>query len=328
MSFEHIFLFFLLLIPFGAFSFLLLTNKEAIERVFSQDVLNRIKINDNHLTARARKVLFLIAIFFMIVAMAHPYIENSKTKIKLSGLDVLIALDISNSMRSKDRYPNRFEFAKLKLQNLLDKMVNDNVMLITFNNSVYMVSPFTMDKESLKKEVKGIKDSYLSGGSNFKLLAKSAKNILKNKKPKFLVVFSDGGEKEDLKGFEKILKDNNIILYAILIGTNNGAVILDEHNNVVIKNDLAVRTTVNNELGKIAKATGGDFIVANYNNLDINKLIRKNKPKYNNVTTDKEIEVSDRVELFYYPLIVAFLFLLASMISLPTSKSGRGVKSE
>jgi len=321
MSFEHIFLFFLLLVPFGAFSFLLLTNREAIERVFSQKVLDRIKINDSHLTARARKVLFLIAIFFMIVAMAHPYIENSKTKIKLSGINVLFALDISGSMRSRDRYPNRLEFAKIKLKHLLNKMPEDNVMLIAFNNSVYMISPFTEDKDSLKSVIDGITDNYLAGGSNFTLLANSAKDILKNKNPKILVVFSDGGEKKDLKEFKNILKENNIILYTILIGTKSGAVILDKRNNVVIKNDLAIKTTVNEELGKIAKETGGDYIIASYDNLDVIKLLLKNKDKYNNVNSDKEIEIEERVELFYYPLAIALIFLFASMVSLPNSNS-------
>ena len=321
MSFEHIFLFFLLLVPFVAFSFLLLTNKEAIERVFSKKVLDRIKINDSHMTARARKVLFLISIFFMIVAMAHPYIENSKNKVKLSGLDVLMALDISGSMRSKDRYPNRLEFAKIKLKHLLDAMPEDNVMLLAFNDSVYMISPFTEDKDSLKSVIDGISDKYLGGGSNFTLLANSAKDILKDKSPKILVLFSDGGEKKDLKGFKDILKENNIILYTVLIGTKEGAVILDNKNNVVIKKDLAIRTKVNEELGKISRETGGDYIIANYDNLDVIKLLLKNKDKYNSVHSDREIEIDERVELFYYPLIIAFIFLFASMISLPNSNS-------
>ena len=317
MSFMHPYLFFLLIIPFIAFVYLVLTNKDGIERVFSKDVLERIKVEGGGLGNRARNILFFLSIFMMIVAISHPYILKGDKNIKLEGLNIALALDISNSMRSKDRYPNRLEFAKLKIKSLLDELPEDEITLYTFNDSVYMISPSSSDKETLKSVVDGVLKEYIFGPTNYTTLALALKERLSKEHDKIAIVVSDGGSKDELNEFAKIIKENNIKLYAILTATKDGAPILDSHDKAILKNDKIVMSKLDETLGKIAKESGGDYIVANYKDSDVKELANSIRDSFIRKNSGKTIHIIDRVELFYYPLIFAFFFLIAAFSSFP-----------
>jgi len=72
MSFENFYLMLLLLIPFVLFAFLVLTNKEGVERVFDKEVLERIRVSGSGVSMRVRNLLLFGAIFMMIIAVGHP----------------------------------------------------------------------------------------------------------------------------------------------------------------------------------------------------------------------------------------------------------------
>ena len=317
MSFENFYLMLLLLIPFLLFAFLVLTNKEGIERVFSPEVIERIRVEGSGVRARVRNALLLGAIFMMIIAVGHPYIEKGERDIELGSLEIVMALDISGSMRSQDFYPNRLDFAKEKSKELLDNLVEDEVMLLTFSDSVYLISPMTSDKETLKTVVDGITKDYLDGGSNFTALGEVLKRSLKEREQKIAIVVSDGGKEGDLSTFRQLLLDAKIKLYAILIGTKLGSPVLDKDGKAVLKNDEVVMSRVNMELGKIAKESGGDYIVADYNDANIEELAAKIESNLHYGSLRKRLRVKDKVELFYYPLILALVLLLLALFSRP-----------
>jgi Ca-activated chloride channel family protein len=318
MSFENLPLLFLLLVPFVLFAILVLTNKEGIERVFSKEVLDRIKVEGNGLSSRVRNLIFFMAILFMIIAIGHPYVLKGEKEIELNALETVVALDISGSMRSTDRYPNRLEFAKVKTKELLNNLVDDEVMLLTFSKDLYLVSPMTKDKDILKQVVDGINSDYLQGATNFTLLANVAKQKLKSKMQKILIVISDGAESEDLDNFEAVIKKEGIKLYAILVGTKEGSTVLDSKGKAILNNDKIVISRINERLGEIAKSSGGDYIIAKYGEDDIYELSKKISSNVAYSNGKKVIKVKDKIELFYYPLIVATILLIFAFSSPPS----------
>ncbi len=317
MSFENVSLLILLLVPFTLFAILVLTNKEGIERVFDKKVLDRIKVENSGLSNKVRNVIFFIAIFFMIIAIGDPYIKKGQKEIEIKGLEAILALDISGSMRSKDRYPNRLEFAKKKIKELLNLLVDDEIMILTFSNDVYLVSPLTRDKNTLIDVIDGIGKEYIQRGSNFTLLAQIAAQKLKSMNNKILILVSDGGDKGDLKEFSNIIKKNNIKLYAILIGTKDGSAILDEKEKAIIKNDKIVISKINTNLCKIAKESGGDCIIADYNQNDVNKLAISINSNIGYKSNKKTIQIEDKIQLFYYPLLISLILLIIAFSSIP-----------
>ncbi len=298
--------------------YLILTHTQKIDTIFEKNILDKLISNNHALSLKARNSLLFSAIFFMIVAMARPVIENGEKKIELSGLKTLIALDISGSMRCIDTPPSRLEFAREKILNLLNSMSGDEASIIAFSSSSFMVSPFTNDILALKAMIKGVDDNYINMDStNFTTLGDFSTKLLADEKEKILIVISDGGEKSELEAFKQIILDKKIKLYAIMIGGDKPANVIDENGGLVYEPDGKVAmSSRNDELGKIASLSGGAYIVATYGKEDMKKLLDEIKSS-NNLAQKSEIFIKDRVELFYYPLSLALILLLLAFSSFP-----------
>jgi len=318
MSFVNPQFFWVLIVAFVIFSFLISTNKERLSRVFDDKVLNRLSAADESMPMVVRNALMFLAIFLMIVSIARPVMEKGDKKIEVQGLTLLTALDISGSMRSKDVYPNRLEFAKKKMMTFFDAMPSDEIGVVAFAYSPFVLAPFSSDKETLKIMVEGVDDSYINMGStDFSALGEQVASLLKEKKPKILVLFSDGGDAQAVKGLGNILKDNNIDLYVVLVGTKKGAPVLDENGKSYTQKDGTIAITQrNDDLGKLAEENSGSYVVASTGKEDVQQLVDVIRSKYKN-QQQSEVTVKERIEYFYYPLGLGLFFLLISFSSMP-----------
>lgn len=321
MSFVHPHLFWTLIIPFIVFAFLISTNKDHLERIFDEKVLARLRAGSNAVPMMVRNIVTFSAVFLMIVAMARPVIEKGDKIVEVKGLSLLTALDISGSMRSKDDYPNRLEFAKKKMLTLFDAMPSDEIAVVAFAHVSFVLAPFSSDKVTLKDIVERVNDKYINMGStDFSALGSLAAKMLEKKKPKLMIVFSDGGDKEALKGFADEMKKSGIQLYVVLIGTKEGAPVLDGNGKPLAKKDGTIAITQRNDaLGKIAVETGGAYVVAGNGKEDIEKLVSIIRSNHKS-TQQGAVKIKDRVELFYYPLAGALLLLLIAFSSMPQRK--------
>jgi Ca-activated chloride channel family protein len=308
-----------MLIPFVIFVVLVLTNKENVSRIFDDDVLKRLRIDHDALPLRVRNIVLFSSVALMIVALGRPVIDHGERTVDLKGLDAMIALDISGSMRAKDLYPNRLIFAKQKIGQLLDAMPSDAVALAAYAHAAFMLAPFTTDKATLKQILEGVDESYINlASTDFRALGDLATTFLEDKKPKILVVFTDGGDPKALEGFQEQLQENNITLYSVLVGTQKGAPVLDEHNRPVHTADGAIAITQRNDaLVAIAKATGGAGLIAANGHSDMQQLAQTIHRTFR--ARDRgTIRIHDRTELFIYFLAAAAVLLLLGLISLPT----------
>ena len=318
MSFINPQFFWVMIVPLVVLAFLITTNKESLSRVFDEKVLKRLSAADESMPLVVRNILLFIALFLMVVALARPVMEKGDKKVEVQGLTLLTALDISGSMRSKDVYPNRLEFAKKKMNAFFDAMPSDDIAVVAFAYSPFVLAPFTADKETLKMMIEGVDDSYISMGStDFLALGEQVSTLLEEKKQKILVLFTDGGDEEAIAGFEDVLNANNIDLYVVLIGTKKGAPVLDENANPLRTKEGNIAITQRNDtLGEVAKKSGGRYVVAGTGKEDIRKIAATIKNKYKN-QQQGEVTVKERVEYFYYPLGLSLLFLLVAFSSMP-----------
>lgn len=318
MNFVNPQFFWVMIIPLLLFAFLITTNKERLSRVFDRQVLKRLSASDESMPQVVRNTLMFFALFLMIVAMARPVMEKGEKNVEVEGLTLLVALDISGSMRSKDMYPNRLTFAKQKMSAFFDTLASDKVGIMAFAYNSFVLAPFSSDKETLKMMLEGVDDSYINMGStDFSALGRLASSLLEEKKPKILVLFSDGGDEEALKGFKEILKQSNIDLYVVLIGTSKGAPVLDEKGKTMsFKDNTIAMTQRNDSLGEIAKAQGGAYVVASNGNKDMRELSAVIQAKYQK-QYQGEVQIKQMKEYFYYPLGLSLFLLLLSLSSLP-----------
>ncbi len=323
MQFVYPQFFWVMIVPFVVFVFLVVTNKDKVSRIFSEKVLERLRADSDTLPNSLRNLVLFAAVFLMIVALARPVIPKGEKVINVKGINAVIALDISGSMRSKDLYPNRLEFAKKKLSELLDAMPSDEIAVTAFAHNAFVLAPFTSDKATLKQIVDGVDESYINMAStDFVAMADLAARLLRDKKQKVLIVFSDGGDKEDLKGLAALLKKRGITLYAVLVGTKKGAPVLDKQGRPLkLRNGELAITQLNEELGKIARESGGDFVVAGYGKSDMEALAQEIHARFSG-KNQGAVHIKERVELFVYPLAGAVILLLMGLSSMPRAGEG------
>ncbi|MBU1668473.1 VWA domain-containing protein [bacterium] len=317
MTFVNPQFFWTMLLPLMVFTYFILTHQDRFVQIFDEKVLKRLSVHDDALPLVVRNLLLILAIFFMIVSMARPVVDHGDRTVQLEGLSVAIALDISGSMRSQDIYPNRLEFAKKKINQLLDTLPNDEVSLIAFAHASFVLAPFSSDKATLKLLVEGVDDKYINMSStDFSALGNFSVELLEKKEPKILILFSDGGDKEDIAEFAQIVKENNIALYVVLVGSKEGAPVIGADGKPITQNGKIAITQRNDDLGEVALNNNGAFVVADTGNRDIQDLVTTIKAQHHSKNKG-EVVIHDREELFYYPLGLGLVFLLVGFSSLP-----------
>jgi Ca-activated chloride channel family protein len=321
MSFVNPQLFWILILPLLVFAFVLIRHKDNVSNVFNEEVLKRLSVGDDSLPLVLRNIFMLVALFFMLIALARPVLDHGDRVVQLEGLSALVALDISGSMRAKDIYPNRLTFAKTKIVSLLNEMPNDELSIVAFAHSTFMLAPFSSDKTTLQQIVEGVTDEYINMSStDFSALGEYTAEILKKKTPKILILFTDGGEEKEIKNFAQTIKDEKIFLYVVLIGTEQGSPVIDENGKPLhYKGTLAI-TQRNDALGAVALENGGAFIVANTGTAGIKDLVSTIRAQHKN-KEQGEVTIHDREEYFYFPLALGLLLLLFGFSSLPKRRN-------
>ena len=324
MSFVNPQLFWIMIVPLLLFAFFVIRHKDNVTNVFDEEVLKRLSVGDNAFPLVARNILMLVAFLFMLIALARPVVDYGDRVVQLKGLSAVVALDISGSMRAKDIYPNRLEFAKKKIVALLNEMPNDELSVIAFAHSPFIMAPFSSDKATLQQIVEGVTDEYINMSStDFSALGEYSAELLEKKKPKILIVFSDGGEKKDLEKFAETIKDENIFLYVVLVGTVEGSPVVDENGRPLNYKGAIAITQRNDDLGEVALESKGAFVVANTGTTEIKELVATIKAQHKN-REQGEVTIHDREELFYYPLAFGLFLLLLSFSSLPQKRRENG----
>ena len=318
MEFVNPYLFWIFMVPFVLFAFLISTNKERLSRIFDEKVLARLSASDESMPLMLRNVLMFAAIFLMIVALARPVIDEGDKVVEVKGLTLLTALDISGSMRAKDVYPNRLAFAKKKMSVFFDAMPSDEIGVVAFAYSPFVLAPFSSDKETLKMMIDGVDDSYINMGStDFSALGTLGAKLLEKKEPKIMVLFTDGGDEKAIAGFADVLKSQKIDLYVVLVGTAKGSPVLDAKGKPMTKKDGTIAITQRNDaLGTLAKENGGAYVVATTGKEDIESLVSVIRGKYKD-KQQGEVRISQKIEYFYYPLGLGLFLLLIALSSFP-----------
>ena len=162
--FAHIeMLWLLLLIPiFVAAYIAIVRRKQRQLRAFGDpELLSELMPNVSRVRPAIKFGLLMLALSLLIVAAARPQYGQKEKTVKRQGIEVMFALDISNSMMAEDVAPNRLDRAKQVLSKLIDQMVDDKVGLIVFAGEAYTQLPITCDYVSAKMFLNTISPSLI-----------------------------------------------------------------------------------------------------------------------------------------------------------------------
>ncbi|MBU1643323.1 VWA domain-containing protein [bacterium] len=294
---------------------LLLTQSEVQEQFFSSRVLAKLRVDTKRLSSRVRNLFYFLMFVFIILALAAPVIEKGEAEVKVKGNLFFIALDLSDSMRSKDVYPSRLEEAKQKILALLNQDSNDRIGLIAFAESSYLVAPPTMDHALLEFLIKPMASTHITEqGTNIFTLLKAADQLLAGEAEKKLLIISDGGDSHDFAKEIAFARKKGIKVSILGIGTDAGGVVYNESGAPVKARGANVVSRFNSEFPRLAIESGGVSVRSGSG--DIAELLAS-------IGTQKsEIEV----EKIYFHFFVVPIALSMLMLLIATSSFHRGEK--
>lgn len=205
--------------------------------------------------------LKMIAIVCLIVALCRPQTFDSKRRSRIEGTDIILALDISGSMASKDFEPNRFEVAKEVAVKFVNQRANDNLGLVVFAGESLSLMPLTYDRSALINAIQNVQMGDLNDGTAIGDGLSSAINRLVSgkAKSKSVILLTDGtnnaGQVAPATAAE-IAKSKGIKVYTIGVGTNGNIQITDPYGF----STTTLETKIDEEsLRQIADITGGKF---------------------------------------------------------------------
>ncbi|MFT5661451.1 MAG: Ca-activated chloride channel family protein [Sulfurimonas sp.] len=316
MTFLHPeFLYYML--PLLLISFiLLLIKKESHQHYFSKEMLAKLKVNTNVLTLRTRNILFFLVGVLLILALAEPVLKNEKVKVRSTSADILIALDISDSMLAQDVYPNRLDSAKKKALELIKKATQERVGVIAFAKNSYLVSPISFDAKTVSFLLSKLDASSISQkGTDILTMLETVASTHTNADEKYLLILSDGGEKEDFTIEIKYAKEKGIIVFVLGMGTQDGITINDEDGSLIKYANIPIVSKLNSSISELATQTGGVYIQNTTSSSDIKSMYTQILEHSQRIELISK-EVQMYIALFYYPIIAAMSLLLIAFGSI------------
>jgi len=321
LQFLYINVIYLMLIPSIILMILIIKKKNSFDKYFSKEVLEKLSVSSQYFSNKARNITLFIALLLMTISLARP-VTNEKvhdTKKQLNA--VIIAIDVSKSMMANDIYPNRLEFAKNKLSDIIKLSKSNALGVILFAKSSFLLSPVTQDFTSLKILIENLDTGInFDNGTNIYSTLETTNKLLKNYKSKNLIILSDGADKKEFKEEIEFANKNNINIYVIATATKKGSAIkLKDGNYLVDAKGNIVTLGLNENIKNLSLQTNGGYINYSLDTNDINQILNEINSK-SRKQEFKEEKFKTYTELFYYPLSLGLIFLLIAFSSLPTFK--------
>lgn len=264
--------------------------------------------------------LCIIAYALLVFCLANPQLGTSVKKAERKGVDVMIALDISNSMNSTDIQPSRLMRAKQAVIRILDKMESDRIGLVVFAGDAYLQLPLTTDYGAAKLFISNIQTSDLSRqgtaiGAAIDLCAQNFDPQHENVHNKAIIVISDGeNHEDDAVAAAQNAARKGIVVSTVGMGSPQGAPIPEYKNGQVVayKKDAegnVVITRINRAmLEEIAQAGKGFYVEANNISSGVETVFSK-LAELDKVSFESR-NISDYETRYAYFLAVAVCLLL------------------
>ena len=271
-----------------------------------------------------RLVLFSIGFFFFAIGLSRPQIGAKLTEHETKGAEIMIVLDVSNSMLAEDYSPNRLERAKLAISRLVDKLRDDRIGLIVFAGNSFVQLPITTDYVSAKMFLGSIStDSVPIQGTaigdaiNTAIRSFSAQS----EKSRAIIIITDGeNHEDDPVAAAAQAAEMGIRVFTIGVGSPEGKPIPMDGELLKDKDGNIVVTRLDESiLQEVAKAGKGVYVRAGNSEFGLNPVIddirKMEDEKYNSIIFEEYDE-----QFMYFLAMALFFFIIEMLIGDRRSK--------
>jgi Ca-activated chloride channel family protein len=265
------FLYALLIIPvlIALFYYSLYQKSKRLKKLGDKKLLIELMPDASHWRPRVKFYLLLSAIILGIFMLAGPQFGTKLQKVKRNGVELMVAVDVSNSMLAEDLTPNRMQRAKQVLSRLIDQLRNDKVGLLVFAGDSYVQMPMTTDVSSAKMFLNSINPGMVPiQGTAIGSAIRMSMGLFtpETQAGKSIIIITDGeNHEDDAVAMAKTALENGVTVHVLGVGTPQGSPIpiqgtqsfrRDKDGNVVV-------TKLNETMcQEIAQAGGGVYVRA------------------------------------------------------------------
>jgi len=323
---NNLALYLLLLIPLGIvfFYFALRWKRQALRRFGSLLLLEQLTPSFSHKRRNWKIVLLLAAMLFLILALARPQLGTKLEEVKREGVDIMVAIDVSESMNAQDIKPSRIAKARHEVASLMEKLEGDRIGIIAFAGEAFVQCPLTLDYGAAKIFLDVLEPGLIpTPGTNLIAAIQTAMESFESaeRKHKVLVLITDGEDTggEDVMKMVENAEREGVVIYPVGIGSPQGVPIpvIDERGmQVGFKKNRAGEVVVTKldelTLKKIALQTGGKYYRASSGEAELERI-------YEAISgMDKKelasLKFSQYEERFQYVLGIGLIFLVIEML--------------
>jgi Ca-activated chloride channel family protein len=322
---NPVYLYLLLLLPVLIILFIIneIRKKKALKRLGEINLVSGLVPEMSGIRPALKFTLQLIAVSAGIIILSRPQFGSRIEDVKKQGVEVIIALDVSNSMLAEDIQPDRLTRAKQAISRLVDNLDNDKIGLIVFAGDAYIQIPVTTDYISAKMFLSSINPNMVpkQGTAIGAAIDLGMRSFSPGEgKSKAMIIITDGENHEDdpVKSAEAAAKAG-IVIHTLGIGSTEGVPIPimnngrkdfmkdADGNTVVTKLDEDI-------LKKIALSTNGNYVRANNSNIGLDEIFNDiKKMKKQDLESTMYTEYNDQFQIFaalaLFILIVDFMIM-------------------
>ena len=297
------------------------SRRRRIERFGNPEVLQELMPEVSTGRVTLRFLLFLGAVLCLILAAARPQFGSKLREEKSRGIEMMLTVDVSNSMLAEDFEPNRLERTKYAINKLFDGLQQDRVGLVVFAGEPKVQLPITSDYRMAKAFARRIDPSLVSvqGTAIGKALEQSLLSFSSDTEQshgRVIILITDGENHEDdaLAVAERAAR-MGVKIFTIGIGTPEGAPIQINGEFIKDENGEMVVSKLNEEmLARIADITGGAYVRATKQSIGLDEIVKTiNDMEQTDLST---IRFEEFNEQYQYLLIAALVLLLAESLML------------
>lgn len=261
-----------------------------------------------------RMVLLTVALGFFFIGLARPLVGAKLREHETKGAEIMICLDVSNSMLAEDYSPNRLERAKLAISRIVDKLQEDRIGLIVFAGSSFVQLPITTDYVSAKMFLNSIDTQSVpvQGTAIGDAILTAAKSFsAQSEKSRAIIVITDGeNHEDDPVEAARQATELGIKVYTIGVGSSQGQPVPVRGELLKDKNGEIVVTRLDEAVLKdVAHAGNGAYVHAGNEEFGLNPIIddirKMEAEKFNSVV----FEEFDEQYMYFFAVALALLVL-------------------
>lgn len=314
-------LYLLLIIPAAIvlFIFAQMRRRRRLERFASSSLLAQLTPSASPARLRTKFVLYSLALAFLILAAARPQVGSKLREEHQKGIEMMLVVDVSNSMLAEDFEPNRLDRTKFAIDRVVESMKQDRIGVVAFAGEAQVQLPITSDYRMARAFARKLSPQMVRTqgtdlGAAIKLATMSFSSQSEGSRVMILITDGENHESDALEAAQAAA-EKGIAIYTIGIGTPEGAPVMIGGDYLTDENgDMVVSKLDEKMLQEIASTTGGAYVRATKQSIGLKEIVDRLKELDESDLATTRFEAFD--EQFQYPLVVALLLLLIEWLIL------------